>query len=137
MFKSLRSATRNRGIVVATPTTIKSVMLSYIESLHHLRKARNTPLMTQKKLKELRNNSEILERVLRLFKKGVMLLDEVDLILHPLRSELNFPIGQKFDLDLADDGARWSLPMHLLDAIFFHKTSKYILLVISRVSVCA
>jgi hypothetical protein len=26
-------------------------------------------------------------------------MDEVDLILHPLKSELNFPIGTKLDLD--------------------------------------
>ena len=31
----------------------------------------------------------------------------------------NFPIGEKFDLDGADQGERWSLPTHLVDAIFF------------------
>jgi hypothetical protein len=30
---------------------------------------------------------------LQLFKAGVLIMDEVDLILHPLKSELNFPIG--------------------------------------------
>jgi hypothetical protein len=53
-----------------------------------------------------------------------MLLDEVDLILHPLKSELNFPIGDKFDLDCSDDGERWGLPIHLLDALFFCSTGK-------------
>ena len=48
-----------------------------------------------------------------------MLLDEVDLILHPLKSELNFPIGAKFDLDGSERGERWSLPIHLIDAIFY------------------
>ena len=31
---------------------------------------------------------------------GALLLDEVDLLLHPLKSELNWPIGPKFPLDL-------------------------------------
>jgi hypothetical protein len=47
-------------------------------------------------------------------------MDEVDLILHPLRSELNFPIGDKLDLDF--NPLRWRLPMHIFDAIFFAET---------------
>jgi hypothetical protein len=46
------------------------------------------------------------------------------MILHPLKSELNFPIGDKFDLDGSQDGERWNLPIHLLDALFFHRTGK-------------
>ncbi len=37
-------------------------------------------------------------RVLKLMKGGVLLLDEIDVILHPLRSELNWPLGQKVHL---------------------------------------
>ena len=51
-----------------------------------------------------------------------MLLDEVDLVLHPLKSELNFPMGEKFALDVSEHGERWGLPIHLLDALF-HATS--------------
>ena len=32
--------------------------------------------------------------------KGVLLMDEVDLLLHPLKSELNFPIGAKIEIDV-------------------------------------
>lgn len=50
-------------------------------------------------------------------------MDEVDLILHPLKSELNFPIGRKEPLDLTKNklgnGLRWELPFFLLDAIFY------------------
>ena len=60
-----------------------------------------------------------LQKTLSLFRDGVMLLDEVDLILHPLKSELNFPIGEKFDLDGSEEGERWGLPVHLFDAIFY------------------
>ena len=46
-----------------------------------------------------------LAKVLQTFREEVLLLDEVDMVLHPLKSELNFPIGEKFDLDGADGGA--------------------------------
>lgn len=48
---------------------------------------------------------------------------QVDLILHPLKSELNFPIGRKEPLDLTQNrmgrGLRWELPHALFDAIFY------------------
>ena len=40
---------------------------------------------------------------LSLFEKGVLVLDEVDTILHPLRSELNWPLGGKVPLDFTTD----------------------------------
>ena len=49
-------------------------------------------------------------------------MDEVDLLLHPLKSELNWPLGQKEPLDFSrstyGSGLRWHIPAHLLDAIF-------------------
>ena len=47
--------------------------------------------------------------------KGVALIDEVDLVLHPLRSELNFPIGKKKALSMSP--RRWEMPVHLLDGV--------------------
>jgi hypothetical protein len=120
MRRSLENAARNRGVVVATPTTVKSVMLSYVEVLQHLKEAYS--LGVRSKLDELKVQAEELAKILKLFKDGVMLLDEVDLILHPLKSELNFPIGEKFDLDGSEEGERWNLPIHLLDAIFYAQT---------------
>jgi hypothetical protein len=40
---------------------------------------------------------------------------QVDVLLHPLRSELNFPIGAKVPIDLG--AQRWNLPFFLLDAL--------------------
>ena len=63
--------------------------------------------------------------LLNLFKTGCLLLDEVDMLLHPLKSELNWPIGEKLPLDFtlgAGDegpGLRWRIPFHLLDALFY------------------
>ena len=49
-------------------------------------------------------------------------MDEVDVILHPLKSELNWPLGAKEPLDFtrsrSGNGLRWGIPSHLLDAIF-------------------
>jgi hypothetical protein len=64
--------------------------------------------------------ADVLGKIIKLWGKeerGVALLDEVDMLLHPLRSELNFPIGPKSMLD--SHAIRFSLPMHLLDAIFW------------------
>lgn len=123
MRRSLENAAANRGVVVATPTTLKSIMLSYIETLQQIREAKAIGGMRMK-LAELTANAAELGKILTLFKNGVMLLDEVDLILHPLKSELNFPIGDKFDLDGSEEGERWGLPIHLLDAVFFSTTGR-------------
>jgi hypothetical protein len=93
MRRGLENAAANRGVVVATPTTLKSVMLSYVEVLQQLTEAHRTGLRS--KAEELKVQAEELAKILKLFKNGIMLLDEVDLILHPLKSELNFPIGEK------------------------------------------
>ena len=72
--------------------------------------------------------------ILKIFNEGVLLLDEVDLLLHPLKSELNWPLGVKEALDLTlppkdspgkEDGTRkwtglrWQLSFHLMDAILY------------------
>ena len=46
-----------------------------------------------------------------------LIMDEVDLLLHPLKSELNFPIGEKHPLDLSPE--RWTCAIHALDAVFY------------------
>jgi hypothetical protein len=81
--------------------------------------------------------AEEIAHTLRMWReRGVLLLDEVDLLLQPLKSELNFPIGKKveIDVDVETDGAagyvavgasstalpkglRWDLPMAILDAV--------------------
>ena len=75
-------------------------------------------------LSALRRKCELCSRTFSMFRtRGVLLLDEVDLILHPLKSELNWPIGPKEPLDLTDGqeglgpGIRWLLPHQLLEAI--------------------
>ena len=67
-------------------------MLSYIESLQRIKEAHATGALAQ--LPALQAQADELSKTLALFKDGIMLMDEVDLILHPLKSELNFPIGK-------------------------------------------
>ena len=53
---------------------------------------------------------------MKLFQRGCLVMDEVDLLLHPLKSELNFPLGDKVALDLNPE--RWLCAIHALDAVF-------------------
>ena len=128
MRLTLENAARNRGIVVATPTSLKSVMLVYIETLRNLDEASRGGVSGRSSMRETINawnrQAKELAGILSLFKQGVMLLDEVDLILHPLKSELNFPLGEKHALDCSDADERWTLPIHILDAIFFADSGK-------------
>ncbi|KAJ1607845.1 putative EF hand domain-containing protein [Cryptosporidium canis] len=83
-------------------------------------------------------------RILHIFKyESVAIVDEIDMILHPLKSELHWPIGEKTPLDLTsnyptfldenwnganlsqddahvDDnntGIRWLIPWYLIEAL--------------------
>ena len=71
-----------------------------------------------------RRQLDTLQAVIGTFRRGALLLDEVDLILHPLKSELNWPLGRKEPLDFtksrAGDGLRWEIPFFLLDAVLHH-----------------
>ena len=69
----------------------------------------------------LEQEAEALRDIITTFgeRHGVGLIDEVDMILHPLKSELNFPIGIEHKAELSPE--RWELPMFMLEAIFFEK----------------
>ena len=50
-------------------------------------------------------------------------------MLHPLKSGLNWPVGEKEPLDYSCSqklgvGIRWKLQWHLSDAVFYAKTKK-------------
>eukprot|EP00939_MAST-03C_sp_MAST-3C-sp1_P001539 g1539.t1 len=142
--QKLVRAKQSRALVCTTPGAVKSLMLKYIDLLQSVEAA--SPVLfcpremlgqqrkkSERLANELRSNAvaaDALENILAMWDArsgGVALLDEVDLLLHPLRSELNFPIGHRSALDMTipgvDEkfvvGARWNLPVHLLDAIFY------------------
>lgn len=78
--EKLQSAATNCGVVLCTAQTIKSLQLKLIEKMYVLSNAtaRHSPAM------EL--DVCALANVMRLFCSGCLVMDEVDLLLHPLRS---------------------------------------------------
>ena len=146
MYTKMVQARSLGGIVVTTPSAIKSIVNKYIELLNVIASVEDTSLLkgevpdpdveraqrydkryklnrsTKRRysLKNTNDTADAIARVMNLWserERGILLLDEVDMLLHPLRSELNFPIGEKFPLQPSP--TRWDLPIHLLDAIFF------------------
>ena len=138
--------------MVATPSSVKSFMLKFLELAHKLngqksladersltKPKRNiksslakllgiskTPpsscVMTEEELADCRSQAAIAEEIFGILRDSVEIMDEVDVILHPLKSELNWPLGAKEPLDFtrsrSGTGLRWSIPSHLLDAVF-------------------
>ncbi|KAL3658013.1 hypothetical protein V7S43_017055 [Phytophthora oleae] len=126
MFTKLDRARRHGDVVCASPESIKSMMLKLVELLHSLDESSDIielPLTSaSQNIRRLRrvleDRSEMadeLHKTLRLWQSGILIMDEVDVLLHPLRSELNFPIGNKFPIELAAN--RWELPIFLIDAV--------------------
>lgn len=80
MRLALDNAALNRGIVVATPTSLKSIMLVYIETLRLLdemaAKADKTAA-AREKAEALSSKARELAGILSRLQSGVMLLDEV------------------------------------------------------------
>ncbi len=100
LVDKLQDARKTKGIVVTTPDAIKSLMLKYLECLTSLC---NVVLATPEDQVKYQRDSDMadeLSKILHFWRDGTLVLDEVDLLLHPLRSELNFPIGDKVRLDL-------------------------------------
>lgn len=133
IFKKLDDARRHRGIVCAKPEAIKSALLKMVELLHIIEKTdvdafriesndSSSHAVNEEKHKlaaRMRARSDMADAVvsvLCLFREGTLIMDEVDVILHPLKSELNYPIDMKSPIDLSP--ARWDLPAHLLSVIF-------------------
>ena len=148
LFLKLVKARDSKAIICATPTSIKSFELKFVEMMRHLERANAgvkkkrsgwlnlssfaKRFKDQSIVKELHVNPEDVyycTEILKLFKAGVLLLDEVDLILHPLKSELNWPIGEKVPIDFSKTkslgvGLRWEMQWHILDAIFYASGNK-------------
>lgn len=133
LHEKLALAAKERAIVCTTPESIKSLMLKYIDLLQTIEGAhasvrlpassvseavRKKILPDASKLAAHSLVADALNRTLALWSRksgGVALIDEVDLVLHPLRSELNFPIGPKKALGLSP--RRWEMPLFLLDGV--------------------
>jgi thiol-disulfide isomerase/thioredoxin len=133
IWKKMDSARRSGYVIVSSPESIKSFMLKFVEHMHAVEESDVASLRPGKSVRDneivagLRDRmvaksdmADAIVRVLDMWKAGVLIMDEVDVLLHPLRSELNFPIGHKYPIDLS--GYRWDLPIFLIDAIFAGET---------------
>lgn len=145
----LRTARNLRAVIVSTPTAVKSFMLKFLEIVHLLdmqhnlaaerrervevrsrlsrllgfsRKIGYTNELSATDIAKLREQANISRMIFDILRGSIEIMDEVDLLLHPLRSELNWPLGAKAPLDFthssAGNGLRWGIPAHLLDAVF-------------------
>ncbi|CAE8619966.1 unnamed protein product [Polarella glacialis] len=134
IFAKLEACRATGGVVCSTPEAIKSMLLKFIEQLQALATfdfATLAPGSSMRSNRELARQRDILSRrsdmadavvrVVKLWRHGVVIMDEallpVDVLLHPLKSELNFPIGFRDPIDLS--GHRWNLPIHIMDGTLF------------------
>ncbi|CCD20481.1 hypothetical protein, conserved, partial [Trypanosoma vivax Y486] len=146
--QKLTAAARRRAIFISAPECIKSVFLKMVEQLHMIETVSGNEfdalcdtasaaavvegsgevledrgaLHAQEFIRRIGQRSAMADAIapiIQLWQRGVVIMDEVDVLLHPLRSELNFPIGAKHPIELS--GPRWEFPMHLFDAIFYCK----------------
>jgi hypothetical protein len=153
LYLKLCKARDSKAVICATPTSVKSFMLKFVEMMKILeekkfgatrRSPKNNGIFGAFSLsaiaRRFRDQVEIVDcsvdpqevyycaEILKLFRGGALLLDEVDLLLHPLKSELNWPIGHKDPIDYSRSklgmGLRWDLFWHVLDAVFYASSGK-------------
>jgi len=124
IFNKLSTCVKMHGVCCSTPTSVKSVMIKYVEHLYNC----GINPSNDKVAQNSRQLASSLKRIVQLFRTGVTIMDEVDMVLHPLRSELNFPIGAREPIDFLNKGYRYKLPMFLFDAFLYaqHGQTKYV-----------
>jgi Protein of unknown function (DUF3638) len=111
-LRKLATARTSKGIVVATPMTVKSIMLKLVEDMQTIGSRENDIALSGTSTLELSQQIGVLTEIVRMFREGYLIIDEIDLVLNPLKSLLNWPRGDKHDLDFAP--LRWQLPIHIL-----------------------
>jgi len=112
LHRKLLKAAESRAVLVCTSTSLKAFELKFVELLNNIDQLHTTTAIEietakakgkSKEVKRLRDafasqaatlreQIELAVRILRLFRTSSLLLDEVDMILHPLKSELNYPV---------------------------------------------
>ncbi|KAF4705627.1 hypothetical protein FOZ62_029252, partial [Perkinsus olseni] len=153
-LRKVLTAQRRQAVVVTTPQTLKSVALKWAELRQrlvdddilkantsagrrgkrffkkligrHSADDRLEPLSTAER-SEIEGEIDRCLKVLDVFQAGVILMDEVDLLLHPLKSELRWPLGEKRPLDMTEPmseespeesaGLRWKLAWHIISVL--------------------
>jgi hypothetical protein len=78
-LEKLQAATANRGVVLCTASTIKSLQLRLLEKMHTLRDTK------RKQHPSMEHDVRSLAQVLTIFRRGCLIMDEVDLLLRARR----------------------------------------------------
>mmetsp|Transcript_39763 Transcript_39763/g.98280 ORF Transcript_39763/g.98280 Transcript_39763/m.98280 type:complete len:3869 (-) Transcript_39763:305-11911(-) len=83
---------------------------------------RRKPLAATQDVQTAVQQVELCVAMLEVVHSGVLILDEVDSLLTPLKSELNWPLGERLPLDHTP--ARWELAWHLIDGLLHVETGR-------------
>ncbi|CAE7582642.1 unnamed protein product [Symbiodinium natans] len=136
-FFKLLHAQASRAVLCSGPTALKSLLLRFVLTLHAIDVAQSKEVERHEvdrsqgflgssvknllswprwsarnaaveRLEALRFEASALRWALGVFRGAVLLLDDIDLLMHPLRSELHWPLGDQHKLDFttAASGAR-------------------------------
>merc|ERR1712050_306011 len=76
-FQKFQNAIQTAGVIVTTPASLKSLMLKYVECLTYVADENS------RRPKDLNKATYNISRALQVFKSSVLMMDEVDVILHP------------------------------------------------------
>ena len=121
LLEKAHTAVAERAVMVSTPAAVKAFMLKLLELLHLLDSGqypRNHSGLSHRVRRMLGLRSVVLNvgsvdkdalhmqagravQLQQVWRRAVAVIDEVDVVLHPLRSELNWPLGDKYALDFA------------------------------------
>jgi hypothetical protein len=129
LFKLL-TARNQRAVVVSTPASVKSFMLKFIEICHNLNRQKNMVAeenelqanvntwsishllgigsrknfsgfkLRPEEIKSIKTQATLCSQIFGVLRNSIEIMDEVDIILHPLKSELNWPLGVKDPLGI-------------------------------------
>ena len=130
----IENAAKLKGVVITTPTSAKSAILKFLENLitlsddNQIRGKRVLPgrpkPLPRRQRATLETQTRSWAALLQQFGRSILIMDELDWVCHPMKSELNFPIGTKQPLDFGEtsDGKRWEVALHLFDGFTSAKT---------------
>jgi transcriptional regulator with AAA-type ATPase domain len=90
IYKKLSLAKKRRDIIILSPESIKSIYLKYFEMNHKVQELKDVI-----EIVFMKEKIKVMKDIFKIFSTSILIMDEVDLLLHPLKSELNFPIGKK------------------------------------------
>ena len=127
-------AVQGGAVMVSTPASVKAFLLKLLELLHLLDTGQYPRLHSSlgKNLRKLfgmkappdvggidkpslQAQAARAVQLLTLWRGAVAVIDEVDIVLHPLKSELNWPLGDRHPLDF--NPTRWEMPWYLLNGL--------------------